>query len=186
MNYKIFPAEGGFNIKYYDANDVLVKEEVQTVNDFSGLRINSNYLTLANLVVPVFDELNEKLSPLKWDSSKLVWTQTIIPLTEDEKTKIKDALTAITPKRQEFYSGTTNSEGEYTVVFNRPFDSIPNIQVSLITQVTNRNCFVKSITTTGFTVKVVQRATLTVLSIEVLAATTTNVNGANVNVTVVG
>ena len=87
-------------------------------------------------------------------------------------------------KRQIPYSGTTNSSGEYTVTFGTAFPAAPNIQVNMIGGNVNRVALVTSITTTGFTVKVVERQTDTLLGIVILRNSTVDVNGASVDVVV--
>lgn len=87
-----------------------------------------------------------------------------------------------TAKRQETYVGTTNSSGEYTVTFGTSYAQVPNIQAQFIGGTANQMILISSVSTTGFTVKVVQRNAVTILGIEVLLAATTNVNNANVNV----
>lgn len=83
------------------------------------------------------------------------------------------------------YSGTTNSSGEYTITFPTPYSIEPNIQISIPNQsVTNYFTRVSSVSTTGCTIHVYQRSTVTILGAEVLLATTTNVSGINVDVLV--
>lgn len=84
-------------------------------------------------------------------------------------------------KRQEPYSGTTNSNGEYTVTFSTAYSAAPNIQANIVGGTANQFIIIPSISTTGFTVKAVQRSAVTLLGIEVLLAATTNVNGANID-----
>ena len=89
-------------------------------------------------------------------------------------------------KRIETYSGTTNSSGSYTVTFATPYDSAPSVHASITNQSsTNWSIRVSSVSTTGFTVNVYQRAAVTVLAVEVLLAAVTNVSGATVDVLVV-
>lgn len=85
-------------------------------------------------------------------------------------------------KRQEVYSGTTNATGEYTVTFGSSYSATPNIQANLVGGTANQTMIITSVSTTGFTVKAVQRSAVTLLGIEVLLAATTNVNGANIDV----
>lgn len=86
-------------------------------------------------------------------------------------------------KRQETYSGTTNASGVYTVTFPQPYAAAPNIQANIVNQsATNQFLRVTSISATGFTVNVFARGSLNVLGIDVLLFTTTNVNGAAVDV----
>jgi len=88
-------------------------------------------------------------------------------------------------KRLELYSGTTNASGAYTVVFAVAFSVAPNIQASVTNQViANRFVRVTSVSTTGFTINVFDRSSLTVLTLDLLAFATTNAVGATVDVLV--
>lgn len=84
-------------------------------------------------------------------------------------------------KRQETYSGTTNGSGVYTVTFGTSYSVAPNIQVQIVGGTSNQvaTC---TVSTTGFTVTVVQRNAVTLLGTEVLLASTSNVSGASVDV----
>lgn len=82
-------------------------------------------------------------------------------------------------KRQEIYSGTTDSNGLYTVTFGTAFASAPNIQANVIGGTTEQMSRIVSVSTTGFQVHVFQRATVLSLA---LSTATTNVNAANVDV----
>lgn len=83
------------------------------------------------------------------------------------------------------YSGTTNSSGEYTITFPTPYSVAPNIQATIPNQsATNYFIRVSSVSTTGCTIHVYQRSTVTILGAEVLLATTTNVSGVNIDVLV--
>lgn len=85
-------------------------------------------------------------------------------------------------KRQETYSGTTNSSGVYSVTFSQAYSVAPNIQANIIGGTANQFLVITSISTTGFTVNAYQRNAVTLLATEVLLASTVNVNGANVDV----
>lgn len=87
-------------------------------------------------------------------------------------------------KRLEGYTGTTDANGLFTVTYPVAFSATPSV---LPEQTTSANQFwVKvSSTTTGFSFRLVQRAALTVLSLELLAANVTNVSGASVRVQVI-
>lgn len=89
-----------------------------------------------------------------------------------------------TLRRIETYLGTTNASGNYTVVYATPFTQVPDIQPQI--QNGNYNQFIKitSSTTTGFTVSVGLRSSVTIGGIEVLLAATTVVNGASIGVLV--
>lgn len=82
-------------------------------------------------------------------------------------------------------SGTTNASGNFTYTFPNPYPVAPNIQASITNQgSTNQFIRVSNVSTTGFTVNVFQRSAVTLLSVEVLLAATTNVSGASVDVLV--
>lgn len=90
-----------------------------------------------------------------------------------------------TIRRQEPYSGSTNASGVYTVTFSTAYSVAPNIQVSISNQtLTNQFIRVSSVTTTGCTVNVFQRNSVTLLGIDVLLSATSNVSGAAVDILV--
>jgi hypothetical protein len=80
-------------------------------------------------------------------------------------------------KRQETYSGTTNSSGNYTITFGTTYLVAPNIQANIIGGTNTNLIKISSVTTTGFTVNVVNR-----LDVIGLLPTYSNVNGASVDV----
>lgn len=81
------------------------------------------------------------------------------------------------------YSGTTNGSGAYTVTFAAPYAAAPAIAAVITNQsATNQYLRVSSISTTGFTINVYSRSTLTVLGIDLLSAAAANVSGATVDV----
>lgn len=91
-----------------------------------------------------------------------------------------------TAKRTETYSGVTNASGVFTVTFPVPFTTIPSVQASIPNQLnTNQMIRVSNVSLTGFTVNVFQRAAVTLLSVEVLLAATTNVPAIPVDVLVI-
>jgi hypothetical protein len=77
-------------------------------------------------------------------------------------------------KRIEAYTGTTDANGLYTVTYPVAFSAIPNVQPEP-PSVANYTWIKVSSTTAGFSLRLIQRASLTVLGLEVLAATFTNV-----------
>lgn len=90
-------------------------------------------------------------------------------------------------RRIETYSGTTNGSGDYAVTFGVAYPSAPAVAVEIKNPTTNRQTYrITSITTTGFTVRVEERASATVLGIDLLGLTVTPVSGANMIVTVTG
>lgn len=90
-------------------------------------------------------------------------------------------------KRVETYTGTTDASGNYTITFSTVYSVAPNIQASIRNQSNiQQQIRVSSISTTGFTINVSQRNTLLsgLLGVEILLATTSNVNGASVDILV--
>jgi len=87
-------------------------------------------------------------------------------------------------KRIEAYTGTTDANGLYTVTYATPFATTPNVQPEPPT-VANYTWVKVSSTTTGFSLRLIQRASLTVLGLELLAATFTNVPAVAARVLVV-
>lgn len=81
-------------------------------------------------------------------------------------------------KRIDTYIGTTDANGLFTVVYGTAFAAIPSVQPEPPTN-SNYTWVKVSSTVNGFSLRLVQRASLTVLSLEVLAAAVTNVVGAS-------
>lgn len=83
-------------------------------------------------------------------------------------------------------TGTTNASGDYTYTYGSAFSAIPNVQPVIRGQTNDKQfCMLSSSTTTGFTVKVVQRNTVNIIGIGlVLLETVSNVSGATVDVIV--
>lgn len=80
-------------------------------------------------------------------------------------------------KRQETYSGTTNSSGNYTVSFGTSYSVTPNIQANIINGSNTNLIKITSISTTGFTVNVVNRT-----DVIGLLPSYTNVNSSSVDI----
>lgn len=92
-----------------------------------------------------------------------------------------------TSKRQETYAGTSDASGNYTITFPSAYAIVPNVQASITNQSNSQQfIMVTSATTTGCTIKVVQRnaSFLSLLGLDVLTTGVTNVNGASVAVLV--
>lgn len=92
--------------------------------------------------------------------------------------------TPASSKRIETYLGTTDGSGNYTVTYGTAFSSTPDVQPQLQSGTTSQLVRITSTSTTGFTVQVTNRASVTLLGIEVLLAATTAVSGASVGVLV--
>lgn len=80
-------------------------------------------------------------------------------------------------KRQETYSGTTSGSGTYTVTFSTSYSVAPNIQANIVGGTNTNLIKITSISTTGFTVTVVNR-----VDVVGLLPSYSNVNGAAVDV----
>ena len=88
-------------------------------------------------------------------------------------------------KRTETYTGTTDASGLITVTYPTAFPAVPNVQPGPPPS-SDMSWVLVSSTTTGFSLRLVQRAVLTILtSIQVLAGTVTNVVGSPARVLVV-
>lgn len=87
-------------------------------------------------------------------------------------------------KRIDTYTGTTDANGLLTITYTSAFPALPSIQPEPPTAANQVWVKVTS-TTTGCSLRLVQRASATVLTIEVLVAATTNVAGASARVVVV-
>lgn len=87
-------------------------------------------------------------------------------------------------KRLEAYTGTTDSNGLFTVTYANEFAATPSV---LMEQTTSANQFWVKVSSTpaGFSFRLVQRAALTVLGVELLAANVTSVSGESVRAQVV-
>lgn len=78
-------------------------------------------------------------------------------------------------------SGVTNASGVFSYTFPNAYVVPPNIQANVLNG-TDKYNMVTTVSTTGFTVKVTTRNAATLLGLEVLLATTSNVVGAPVDV----
>lgn len=87
-------------------------------------------------------------------------------------------------RRIETYSGTTNASGQITVTYGTAYPAVPAVQPPA-PAAANQVWTTVSSTTTGFTLQLNQRNTVTLLSIEVLLGATVPVNGAAATVLVV-
>lgn len=99
-------------------------------------------------------------------------TSTAGSMSAADKTK----LDKIADKREEIYSGTTNSSGVYSVTFGTPFPAAPNIQVCPIGG-NNKETQIVTVSATGFTVKIELRT-----DVLGLLPSYSNVNGRPVDV----
>lgn len=87
------------------------------------------------------------------------------------------------PKDLVIYSGTTNASGNYTVTFPTAYSVPPNVNPSIPNQsIKSEIITITSVTTTGFTVNVSNRASVNVVGVEVLLAATVNVANRNVEI----
>lgn len=87
-------------------------------------------------------------------------------------------------RRIDVYTGVTDANGLYTVVYPTAFPTVPYIQPEPLT-LANQTWVKVTSTTTGFSLRLVQRNAVTLLATEVLLAGTTNVAGAAARVVVV-
>lgn len=102
----------------------------------------------------------------------------------NNSTGVLNVPTPSNSKRVETYLGTTDASGNYTVTYGTAFSTIPDVQPQLQAGTASQVARITASSTTGFTVNVTNRASVTLLGIEVLLAATTPVNGASVGVLV--
>ena len=88
-------------------------------------------------------------------------------------------------KRIEAYSGITDVNGVFTIVFNITFNTTPLIITNIVNGTINQEVIITSITITGFTVTVLQRNTSNILGTMVLLPTGFPVKNAIVNVLII-
>lgn len=138
-----------------------------STNEIQSLSINSNSIILSNgggtITLPSQT------------------TQTITGANGISIASSANTFTISKTKRQEVYSVTTNSLGVSSVTFAVAYSVAPNIQANIVGGTSNQ-IITMTVSTTGFTVTVVQRNAVTLLATEVLLASTVNVNEANVDV----
>lgn len=89
-----------------------------------------------------------------------------------------------TLKKVETFLGTTDGSGNYTVTYGVAYAVIPDVQPQLQAGTPSQVVRITASSTTGFTVQVTNRASVNLLGIDVLLATTTPVSGASVGVLV--
>lgn len=100
-------------------------------------------------------------------------------------TRVGAYLAAQGYKRPETFNGTTNASGIFTVTFVNTYSTPPHVNPVIINGAANQTILLSNVTTTGCTVTVVQRTSVTLLAVEVLLAATAPVSGATVGVLVV-
>jgi len=88
-------------------------------------------------------------------------------------------------KRIETFTGNTDANGLITVTYSPAYPSVPSVQPGPPPS-SDMSWVLVSSTTTGFSIRLVQRSVLTVLSLQVLAGTVTNVASSPAQVLVVG
>lgn len=88
-------------------------------------------------------------------------------------------------KRIETFTGSTDANGLITVTYSPAYPSVPSVQPGPPPS-SDMSWVLVSSTTTGFSIRLVQRSVLTVLSLQVLAGTVTNVASSPAQVLVVG
>lgn len=102
-----------------------------------------------------------------------------------DTSKVKQALdmkvNADSIKRQESFTGTTNSQGIYSGTYSKAFTAVPNLQVQILNGLATHSYKAVS-TATGFTVTVSNRSTANIAGLEVLLATTTLAGNVTVDV----
>lgn len=89
-----------------------------------------------------------------------------------------------TVRRMETFLGVTDTSGNYSVVYSTAYPATPHISPVLVSATPTQVVRITSSTATGFTVNVTNRASVTLLSIDILLSATTPMVGAPVSVAV--
>lgn len=89
-----------------------------------------------------------------------------------------------TLKRIETYTGTTDANGLITVTYPTPFAAVPNVHPGPVPS-SDMVWVLVSSTTTGFSIRLVQRGVVTLLAVQVMLGAVTNVSGSAARVLVV-
>jgi hypothetical protein len=87
-------------------------------------------------------------------------------------------------KRVETYLGSTDGSGNYTVTYSPAFSTTPDVQPQLQAGTASQIVRITASSTTGFTVNVTNRSSVTLLGFDLLLASTTVVSGSSVGVLV--
>lgn len=148
-----------------------------TLSLFSG-----NYADLTNK--PVIPAAQVQSNWTATTGLGVILNKPTIPTALSQLTNDTSFITASSLKRQETFLGVTNASGNYTVTYTTPYSSVPDVQPQLQAGTPSQVVRITSSTTTGFTVQVTNRASVTLLAVEVLLAATTPVTGASVSVLV--
>jgi hypothetical protein len=100
-------------------------------------------------------------------------------------TRVQSYLSSQGFRKIETFLGTTNASGDLVITFANTYSTAPDVQAQIFPS-TTANQFVRitAISTTGCTIRVEQRSAVTLLTVEVLLAAVTAVNGASVSVQV--
>jgi len=107
-------------------------------------------------------------------------------ITSLDYSKITNVPIPANTKRIETYSGTTDASGNFTITYSSAYSSTPYVNAVLINPNTQQLVRVTSSSTTGFTVNATNRATVNLLSTDLLLGNTTPLVGGTVTVVVIG
>lgn len=147
----------------------------------------------ANYLLAELDPLSVHLTDSAAMLSKYLRKQDTIYIQQriNLKVNISDTASMLSPylksfqvRRQEPFLGTTDGSGNYTVTYGTAYPATPDVQPQLQAGTPSQVVRITASSTTGFTVNVTNRASVTILGIDVLLATTTAVSGASVSVLV--
>lgn len=100
-------------------------------------------------------------------------------------TRVGAYLTAQNYKKPETLLGTTSATGVFNFTFANSYSTPPHCNPVIVNGASNQTLLLSNVTTTGCTVTVLQRTSVTLLSVEVLLAATTPVSGATVQLLVI-
>ncbi|WKV20432.1 hypothetical protein 16Q_039 [Pseudomonas phage 16Q] len=171
-------------------NDLTNRPAIPTLPSLSTVALSGLYSDLVGNPVISYPvtSVNSKTGALALSSSDvgaapLVHTHSISNIT-GLQAALDGKANSSSAKRQETFSGLTDSSGNYTVVFSTPFSTAPNIQVQLVNAVHNASARVSSVSANGFTISAGLRASLVVLNLNVLGIEVTPTANLSIDVLV--
>lgn len=203
--------EVALTASYNDLLDVPELPEIPTLPELAEVALSGSYDDLTNTpTIPVVPQLstvatsgsyadlnNKPVIPTLPTLSSVATSGSYSDLTNKPTIPVVPALATVatsgkytdltnkpTIKRQETYLGNTNASGNYTVVYPTPYATTPDVQPQLQNGTPSQVVRITATSTTGFTVQVTNRASATVLGIELLLAATTVVASSPVSVLV--
>jgi len=177
------------NVSYFiNDSNYISSAPVTSVNGNTGAVVlnlfSGNYLDLIgkpNLFSGNYSDLSGKPSLFSGAYADLTGKPTLF---SGSYLDLTNKPTIPTVRRLETFNGSTDASGNFTATYSTPYTSVPDVQPQLTAGTPSQVVRITSNTVNGFTVNVTNRASVTLLAIEVLLAATTPVSGAAISVLV--